>query len=154
MMIQRWMVDHRGFFSVTHDRSKPLRRNEAFLRILMSPASSRMVGYGKRKAELPLRIEELAFGDSLKISSLQVADLVAGAAVDCFLAISGVKPKQAYHNVLLETQLPRLFIGGVLPSVDDVTSSSQPAPEEKSIPDGTADFLREVGFFDRKRASR
>lgn len=151
MTIQKWMDQHDGLFDVTHDRSKPLKRNEAFLRTLMTPASSRLIGYGKRKAELPLRISELTFGDSAQLLPLQVADIIAGAAVDCCLAISGRRPKQSYHDALINSQFPSLFVGGLLPSVDDIAGVPEsPCAGEQSIPDGQAEFLSEIGYFSKK----
>lgn len=152
MMIQNWMEEKSGMFEVTHDRSKPLKRNEEFLRVLMTPASTRYIGYGRRKAELPLRISRLAFGDSEQLAQLQVADVIAGAAVDCFLAISGRRAREPYHDELMRTQLPDLFIGGVLPSVKDITGMPDlPETGERSIPDGQAEFLREVGYFSKAK---
>ncbi|NHZ36750.1 DUF3800 domain-containing protein [Massilia sp. CCM 8692] len=55
-MIHRWMEQCPGKFSLIHDRSKPLARNEKFFRALIVDAPSRMIGYGERQVEMPLRV--------------------------------------------------------------------------------------------------
>ena len=146
-LVQKWMAVHAGSLEVTHDRSKPLRHSEPFLRALMSPAASRIVGYPGRKIELPLRITKLEFGDSADHPELQVTDLIAGAAADCLLAWSGKRQCLSYHDALRDSRLPELFVGGVIPS-PTIEKVQMPAPGEKSLVDGQTDFLREIGYFD------
>jgi hypothetical protein len=149
-LMQKWMSVDAGLFEVTHDRSKPLRRSERFLRALMAPAATRIVGYPGRKIELPLRISTLDFGDSKDHPQLQVADLIAGAAADCLLAWSGRRECLPYHDALRDSLLPELFIGGVIPS-PTIEQSQMPAPGEKNLVDGQTEFLRESGYFDRQK---
>lgn len=145
-MINKWMVVYEGMLDVTHDRSKPLKRSEAFLRMMMKPLPSRKIGYGARQAELPLRVATFDFGDSVTHPQLQVADLVAGAAVDCLLAWSGKRPSSDYHEAMKATRLNDLFLGGMLPSID-IKRRNDPTPGQTSLVDGSAQFLEESGYF-------
>lgn len=146
-LTQKWMQQSPNMFHVTHDQSKPLRRSEKFLRTLMTPLSPRVIGYGNRQAELPLRISDLYFGDSAVHPQLQVADIIAGAAIDCLLSWSGRKPAQTYHTALKETQLHKLFCDGMLPSVSNVARGNPSRPGEKNLVDGSAEFLLQAGYF-------
>ena len=148
-LVNKWMKMDSGSFGITHDRSKPLRRNEQFLRTLMTPAAPRLVGYGNRQSELPLRVSEFAFADSSDHPQIQISDLIAGASVDCFLVRTGRRDGSTYHQAMEETCLPDLFTGGVLPS-DDVGRKNEPQAGQKSIVDGTSDFLNEIGYFKKK----
>lgn len=144
-MIHRWMDDYPGRFAVTHDKSKPLARNEAFFRALIVDAPSRVIGYGARQVEMPLRVNEFTFGDSCDHAQLQVADVIAGASIDALLAWSGKKPMTAYHEALKNTKLQQLFAGGMLPSFT-MPSLNAPTLGEISLVDGSAAFLRETGY--------
>lgn len=145
-LINKWMVIDSGLLQVTHDRSKPLKRNEKFLRTMMTPVATRIIGYGDRRAELPLRVSPFNFGDSCTNPQLQVADLIAGASVDCLLAWSGRRPSTDYHEAMRETHLHELFAGGMLPS-PDIKRTNEPREGEKSLVDGATDFLKEVGYI-------
>ncbi|WP_321936258.1 DUF3800 domain-containing protein [Paraburkholderia sp. J8-2] len=147
MMINKWMASVTGFFDVTHDQSKPLRRHEPFLRTLMIPVATRKIGYGKRQTELPLRIRELDFADSVSHAPLQVADIIAGATVDCMTAWSGKKPSTDFHEAMRSTHLPELLVDGMLPSTD-VSRKNEREPGQSSLVDGAAQFLKEVGYFE------
>lgn len=144
-MINKWMADHPGYFDVTHDRSKPLKRNESFLRTMMKPLTPRMLGYGDRQAELPLRVRNFEFGDSSIHPQIQIADLISGAAVDCLLAWSGKRPSSEYHERMRSTRLELLFAGGMLPS-PEIVRKNDPLPGEKSLVDGALDFFEEAGY--------
>jgi Protein of unknown function (DUF3800) len=149
-LMQAWMSDTPDFFDVTHDRSKPMARNEALMRAYMTPAPARYYGYGERKKELPLRISTLEFGDSVQHPSLQLADLIAGAAIDFAGAESGKRDRTGYHDALAETHFPQLCIGGLLPfnPLEQLSASApQPAPGEVSLVDGNVAFLEEVGYI-------
>lgn len=145
-MIHRWMAEHLGKFVITHDKSKPLARNEAFFRALIVDAPTRIIGYGARQVEMPLRVSEFGFGDSAQIPQLQVADLIAGASVDALLAWSGKRPSTAYHEALKKTQLESLFVGGMLPQLTTEVARS-PGRGEVSLVDGSAKFLIETGYI-------
>jgi hypothetical protein len=145
LLIHKWMVEHSGRFPVTHDQSKPLRRNEKLLRALMSNADSRVIGYGDRQHELPLRISTLAFGDSKAIPPLQIADLIAGAAADYLKACFWGTPLSEYHRSLQSILFP-LYVGGMLPTFESAPVRD-PRLGECSLPDGSAKFLEEVGYF-------
>lgn len=146
-LTHKWMQQSPDMFHVTHDQSKPLRRNEKFLRTLMTPLAPRIIGYGNRQAELPLRISDFDFDDSAAHPQLQVADIIAGAAIDCLLAWSGKRPTQKYHAALKETQLQKLFCDGMLPSIENIGKINPSRPGEKSLVDGSAEFLLQTGYL-------
>lgn len=148
-MINKWMAASPDHFQVTHDQSKPLRRREAFLRLLMKPLFSRMIGYGARQTELPLRISQFDFGDSKAHPQLQVADLIAGATVDCLLTWSGRRPSSSYHEAMKDTQLESMFEGGMLPS-PKIERKNEPKGGEMSLVDGSAAFLLEAGHLESR----
>lgn len=150
-LTHKWMEQSPGIFHVTHDQSKPLRRSETFLRTLITPLVPRIIGYGNRQAELPLRISNFDFGDSAVHPQLQVADIIAGAAIDCLLAWSGKRPAQDYHAALKETQLPKLFCDGMLPSVANIGKRNPSRAGEKNLVDGSTEFLLQAGFFSKKQ---
>ena len=144
-VINKWMSQVAGYFTITHDRSKPMARSEERLRAMMTPITPRFIGYGMREAELPLRISTLNFGDSAAHPQLQLADLVAGAAVDCFLAWSGKRPQSEYHDAMRDSRLSGLFVGGMLPD-GKVVRDNPRRPDQSSLVDGAVDFFREVGY--------
>lgn len=148
-LTNKWMEESSGTFHVIHDRSKPLKRSEEFLRALMTPLGVRTIGYGNRKSELPLRISDLEFGDSSSHPQIQVADLIAGAAIDCLMAWSGKKPSQDYHEALKGTHLDTLFCDGMLPSPKNITKGNPSKPGEINLVDGSTQFLLETGYFNR-----
>jgi hypothetical protein len=145
-MIHKWMDDYSGKFHLTHDKSKPLARNEAFFRALIVDAPTRIIGYGDRQVEMPLRVAEFMFGNSRDFAQLQVADVIAGACIDALLAWSGKKATTDYHEALKDTRLESLFAGGMLPS-PAMPKVNEPAPGERSLVDGSAAFLRETGYL-------
>lgn len=148
-LTHKWMEQSSRMHLVTHDQSKPLRRRENFLRMLMTPVSPRIIGYGSRKVELPLRISDLYFGDSVNHPQLQVADIIAGAAIDCFIAWSGRKPEQEYHNIMKDTKLESLFSDGMLPLVQNIWNTNPSKPSEKNLVDGSIEFLSDIGYIQK-----
>lgn len=149
-LINEWMVQHSGQLHVTHDRSKPLKLSESHLREMMTPVVPRKIGYGNRQAELPLRVSELDFGDSAALPQLQVADLIAGASVDCLLAWAGRRPASSFHASMRQTNLIEIIRGGMLPT-RDIERENEPLPGQRNLVDGSTDFLDEIGFFNEKR---
>jgi hypothetical protein len=117
----------------------------------MSSATTRAIGYGNRKHELPLRISRLEFGESEDNPPLQLADVIAGAVVDWCLVNSGQRPRTDYHERLAGTKLPELCAGTMLPSLASEASPPPGAGEVSSV-DGNTAFLREVGFFKKSQA--
>jgi Protein of unknown function (DUF3800) len=150
-LMHAWMRDTPEPFAVTHDRSKPLARSEDLLRAFMAPAPTRVIGYGERKHELPLRISRLEFGNSEDHPPLQLADVIAGAVIDWCMANSGRRPRADYHERLAGTKLPELCVGTMLPSLAS-EASQPPRAGEVSLVDGNTAFLREVGFFKKYQA--
>jgi len=148
-LMHGWMKDTTEPFAVTHDRSKPLARSEDVLRALTAP--TRVIGYGDRKHELPLRISLLEFGNSEDHPSLQLADVIAGAVIDWCMVNSGRRPRTDYHERLAGTKLPELCVGTMLPSLAPA-ASQPPKAGEVSLVDGNTAFLREVGFFKKSQA--
>jgi hypothetical protein len=150
-LMHSWMKDSTEPFAVIHDRSKPLKHSQNLLRALMAPAPKRIIGYGNRKHELPLRISQLDFGDSKDHLPIQLADLIAGAVIDWCMANSGRRPRTDYHERLADTKLPELCAGTMLPSLS-AEAVPPPGPNEMSLVDGNTAFLREVGFFGQPEA--
>ncbi|WP_246025075.1 DUF3800 domain-containing protein [Paraburkholderia dinghuensis] len=145
-LMQLWMSETDTAFELTHDRSKPLKRCEPFLRALMTKdAQRRMIGYGARQAELPLRISQLSFGDSKLAPQLQVADLFAGAAIDWVLAASGRRPRTPFHDQLKDSRFMVALQGGMWPTME-MNRENDPLPGQRSLPDGTADFFQDIGY--------
>jgi hypothetical protein len=145
LLIHKWMADRPGRFPVTHDQSKPLKRNEKLLRALMSPVATRVIGYGQRQHELPLRISTLQYGDSKIIASLQIADLIAGAAVD-YLKSAFRRQSLTDYQTSLQSVLSPIYVGGMLPTFE-AEAVEDPLPGQCSLPDGSARFLQDVGYF-------
>ena len=108
-------------------------------------AAKRVIGYGARQAELPLRISMLSFGDSKLCPQLQVADLFAGAAVDWVLAASGRRRQTAYYEKLEQSRFMLTLQGGLWPSLE-MKRENDPLPGQRSLPDGTVDFFRDIGY--------
>jgi hypothetical protein len=150
-LMHAWMKDTPEPFAVTHDRSKPLARSEELLRALMTPAPTRMIGYGNRRHELPLRVSQLEFGNSEEHPALQLADVIAGAVIEWCLVNSGRRPRTDYHERLARTRLPELCVGTMLPALTPEPSQA-PGSGEVSLVDGNAAFLREVGYFTKSQA--
>jgi len=146
-LTHKWMEQSPSMHYVTHDQSKPLRRRENFLRMLMTPVSPRIIGYGDRQVELPLRISDLYFGNSLNHPQLQVADIIAGAAMDCLMTWSGRKPVQEYHNNMKDTKLESLFSDGMLPLVQNIWNKNPARSGEKNLIDGSIEFLSDIGYI-------
>lgn len=144
-LVHKWMEEYPGKFNLTHDKSKPLARNEKFFRALMSDVPSRIFGYGDRQVEMPLRVSAFSFADSKDFAQLQVADIIAGAAIDALLSWSGNRSAQAYHEKLKTTHLQHLVIDGMMPTTK-MEISPPPAPGQQSLVDGSAAFLQEIGY--------
>lgn len=147
-MINKWMAEHPGMIDVTHDRSKPLKRNEQFLRAMMKPLPPRWIGYGDRRAELPLRVGSFDFGDSVDLPQLQLADLVARAAVDWVRAVSSRQASSGYVEALANSRLKDLLVAGMLPTLD-VERRNEPLPGQVSLVDGSTTFLKEAGYLSK-----
>ena len=143
-IINKWMSQHPGSLEVVHDRSKPLKRNEAFLRVMMTPATSQIFGYGKRKAELPLRVSRFEFADSKLHPQIQLADLVAGAVADCLQAWTGRRPATGYHQSMRISRLAGLQIDGLLPSHENILAENPFEPGETNLVDGSLAFINEM----------
>ncbi|WP_159597274.1 hypothetical protein [Hydrogenophaga sp. BPS33] len=146
-LMHKWMEQHDGMLRVTHDRSKPLKKSESFLRTMMTPLPPRMIGYGQRQVELPLRVSTLEFGDAALSRRLQLADLVAGAAIDCWKAGAGGKPVSDYHAQLRESRLLSLLVDGMLPNPDNIGRRNEPGPGQVNLVDGSAAFVADVEVF-------
>ncbi|WIH05132.1 DUF3800 domain-containing protein [Xanthomonas translucens pv. graminis] len=150
MIISMHMETEQGWFDVTHDASKPLVQQADLLMALMTPnADPTVLGYGDRKMELPLRVSSLSFGNSVDLPQLQLADLLAGCAVDCLLAISGKREMLPFHREVLSTPFNDLFAGGILPS-RVIEPTAPPAAGERSLVDGAKQFLKGAGYFSSK----
>lgn len=142
-LVQDWMRSHNGNIDVLHDASKPMARMDAHLRTLMTPVAPRTIGQGDRVAEFPLRVGELRFVNSRDHPSVQLADLFAGAAIDCLRSIGGERPSTQYHRDLIAA-FDQIFTGGILPSPVDQLGLSEDVTAGGSVLDGVNEFLAEV----------
>lgn len=151
-LMHKWMEQHPGMLQVTHDRSKPLKNSESFLRKMMTPLAPRIIGYGQRQVELPLRVAQFDFGDSIVHPQLQVADIVAGAAIDCWRAGTNGRPRSEYHEQLRESRLLDLLVDGMLPN-PNIERQNEPEPGQVSLVDGSAAFMADAEAY-RKEGDR
>jgi hypothetical protein len=142
-LVNFWMADTKEPLSVTHDRSKPMKRNEEFIRVMMTPLPIRTIGYGGRKAVLPLRIADLQFSNSENHPQLQLSDLVAGAVVDLLLAKAKHHQFTDYHKDLEGAGLLGLIAGGIGPT-GKIERRNEAGDDEVSLVDGSADFYRDA----------
>ncbi|MBL6752426.1 MAG: DUF3800 domain-containing protein [Nevskia sp.] len=145
-IVNLWMQRHTGDLQIIHDRSKPLRHSEKLLRAMMTKIPARVVGYGNRKTELPLRVSELHFADSQSLPQLQVADVLAGMSIDCLLGWSGKRPSNEFHEEMKGSPIAKWGVRGMLPD-PNMSRRNDPAPGEVNLVDGAAAFMRDVGFF-------
>ncbi|TDY21968.1 uncharacterized protein DUF3800 [Paraburkholderia sp. BL6665CI2N2] len=148
ILVQAWMRESDGYLDITHDQSKPMKLPEDFLRQLMRrDVSNRIIGFRGRQAELPLRVSTLEFGDSRAHSQLQLADIVAGAAVAAF-SPSRTEDEAADWERVREAPYA-LVVGPMWPSVSNIGgAASDPQPGEGSLVDGQMQFFRDSGYFD------
>jgi len=100
-------------------------------------------GYGERQAELPLRVEQFAFAESQNHPQLQLADIVAGAAVDCSMAWTGKRPTSEYHEAMRSSRLLHLIADAMWPSLD-MARKNEPLPGQVNLVDGSVQFMREA----------
>lgn len=142
-LVQHWMRRDSGQFSVFHDSSKPMARMEEHLRLLMTPVAPRTVGQGDRLAEFPLRVQDLRFVDSRDHPAVQIADLYAGAAADCFIAMSPIGTATDFHKSIAG-YFDEIFSGGILASPIEDLGLNDELTLGGSVLDGVNDFLVEA----------
>lgn len=124
-----------------------MKKAESFLRQLMSTdTESRTIGYGTRKAELPMRVLALDFADSREHPQLQIADVLAGASRDCVAAKLESGKWTVFHEALVPL-VDRIIVNRMLPDPASIgVAEPRPAPGDVSLVDGTVNFLRETGY--------
>ncbi|WP_146095643.1 DUF3800 domain-containing protein [Xanthomonas arboricola] len=141
LLVSHLMTRTPNRFSVIHDISKPLRKQESMLRLLMdSDATPTNFGYPGREMDLPLRVSNLSFEDSKNHPGLQLADLVAGATTDFISAQIGYAPMDDFRVALSESNLPSVIVS-VAAAQAKISASPSPEPGRKSLVDGMASFL-------------
>lgn len=141
-VISQWMETFPGRFRVTHDDSKSLVQREPLIRELMTPLASRKIGYGWRTSELPLRIETLCFADSKLHAPLQLADVLAGAAMDLMMATLRYRPETEFHKQLRDSPLMNFMFYGIV-AIPDFSRDNEPGTDDQSLVDGATEFLAE-----------
>jgi hypothetical protein len=87
--------------------------------------ATRIIGYGQWQRELPLRISTLEFSDSKLVASLQIADLIAGAAVDYLKSAFRKQPLTKYQSSLQAVLFP-VHVGGMTENLGKNGESSLP----------------------------
>lgn len=141
LLVSHLMMRTPNRFSVIHDVSKPLRKQEDMLRLLMdSDATPTNFGYPGREMDLPLRVSSLSFEDSKNHPGLQLADLVAGATTDFLAAKMGYASMDDFKIALSESNLPKIIVN-VTAAQAKISKSASAAPGRKSLADGMASFL-------------
>jgi len=142
-LVQHWMGKSAGTLDIYHDSSKPMARLASYLRTLMTPIAPRTVGQGERQAEFPLRVNELNLVNSRDHPSVQLADIFAGAAIDCMRSIGGDRTATDYHYEIADIIQNGIFSGGIMPSPPDELGLNDELTGP-SVLDGVNEFLAEV----------
>lgn len=90
-LASQWTATLQQPSDVMHDASKPLARERAQLELVMTEAHPpTLFTRGGVKRQLPLLAKGVAFGDSIDVPQIQVADLIAGAAAAvCAASVRG-----------------------------------------------------------------
>jgi len=106
-------------FDVVYDESKPIRKQQTLLSILMAKDEQQVqVGYDYRKMLLPLKATGIHFGDSKKVKQLQIADIIAGASTYWARGLAGAKADSYFCDQLEQHGIRGLVIGCIWPSAD------------------------------------
>lgn len=138
-------------FRLVHDRSKPIEHEQEMLERLMSLSEPGRVftNYGP-SWRLPLLANQIEFVDSHSVPQVQVADLVAGAAM---MTLSG-RARGEHTELtrrLMETNFAELSFSQVWPTLA-VTPSELHADERPGS--ASLNYLIEVSRRGRERARR
>jgi Protein of unknown function (DUF3800) len=107
-------------FTLFHDRSTMLERQQEFWKAILDPENtSAVVGQDRRTITFPLPVRQLRLEDSHAFAQLQVADIIAGAARSVWNArVTG--SSNGYIDALLDAGILNALAGGVGPT-DAVT---------------------------------
>ncbi len=117
-LVQEWSKEVSGNFAIVHDKSSEMAKMLRIWNRIVNPyVDPIIVGYDRRKAIYPLRVERTDLESSKSSAGLQLADILAGA-LSYFMrwAYLGNEPRDEYakklEHVLLDfpltaTMLPR-----------------------------------------------
>jgi len=128
-------------FELVHDTSKMIQKNrERWMKILDPTNPAKVVGQDRRTIQFPLPVTGLRLEESHKLASLQVADVVAGAA--CALLSARARFHLTdYARALLDSGLLSATLGGIWPS--DAVTPEQLETEGPVIAD-SATYIAEL----------
>lgn len=128
-------------FTLIHDTSKMIQRNQERWRAVLSPDNPpAVVGQDRRTIEFPLPVRGLQLAESQEFIGLQIADLVAGGA--CALLTARARDNRGeYVDALGDTGLLGTAAGGLWPS--DAISPEELETKGPVLGDA-ADFIGEI----------
>lgn len=137
-----WGDQYGAEFDVLHDESKPLYAERDTLRAFMDKSIPYTeIGFDKRKFEFPLKANNLEFGDSKKISQLQMADLIASASAYLNLCRINGNMDDFARGLEVDALLDRFVINALWPSTD-VTPAALETDQEGGI--NAVNFIAEA----------
>jgi hypothetical protein len=103
-------------FHLIHDTSKAIDRRRATWDAILDPNNpSRLVGQDRRTFRFPLPVRKLSIEESHERPSLQLADIVAGAACELMMARAQGRSNE-YGRALEDAGLLQACRGGVWPT--------------------------------------
>lgn len=145
----RW-GEQLGAFDLIHDSSKPLFAEKDMLELLMDPNDAQqLIGHDRRRLLFPLKSRGITFADSKSDVRLQVADLMASAAVFWANGCPGGRTDKKLWTMLDRADINRFTINALWPSTN-VT------PEEMGTDSGygvnAADYIGEYLAQRRKES--
>lgn len=113
-----WGEQLKEEFIVVHDSSKPIRAQlDLFNKLMEKDISYTEIGYDRRKFTVPLRSNEIAFGDSKSHSQIQIADLIASASA--YIANASITGEEDdFAKSLISCGLEKLIISSIWPTTD------------------------------------
>ncbi len=104
-----------GPHRVVHDEAGAIRDWQAHIERLSDPAvEPAEIDFGHTTAHYPLQTRVIELGASDQHPAIQVADVIAGAAVALTLTEVGARPRDEFAESLAESPLPQL-VGWRLP---------------------------------------
>ena len=140
-----WGEQLGGPFDTLHDESKPILQEKRSLARFMSRSENVMnIGYDRRKFQFPLRAKTIAFGKSRQDSRLQVADILAGSAVQWALGWLTEEDKRSPFWAEIDGADIARFVRGHLWPTTDVSPQALETEYSggTSAVDAIAEYLR------------
>lgn len=117
-LITRMEVMAKGPYRVEHDRSKNLLQyNELLQRLIAHDADVEFKETAITTLKFPLKLREVTQVDSQDSPSIQVADVLIGAAIEAGNSLAGLRENRFDAEALLALYAPDQFIH-IIPSLD------------------------------------